>query len=524
MKIRTRKGRIWARPDLWRIVAIMAACSLVYYLPTVAGVLGRADVQTALNKLHDFYGIDFYALVFFIPVVYAAFVLGVIESVVTALVAMLILVPYAMSVASYPGSLFRPTAFAIILSAVGAVVAMLQKGDEQRRRSMNELKCLYDVGKAADGSSSIDRFLMLVVEIIPRTMCSHDELRVRITLRDRAFRSPGFEASGSKVQEALVAGDEVLGSLEIYSNRNHSYLKQQHHLVRTLAERIAGAVRGIEMEQALKGYYEQLEDMVEARTSDLKQAQEQLRLLSNAVKSSVDGITLADMAGNLTFANESAQKMWGYTPAELQKLSLPRLYSPDDGEVMAKEVLPGSRDNAWSGELVAVSKDGSRFPVMVTTSPVRDENGKTVAIVGVHRDITETKEMRDKLIRSERLAAVGELASGVGHELRNPLNVIRNCAYLINMTLDGKGNEETQETLKLLDQQVDISNRIVSDLLDFTRVRPPSRASVDLNHLVADSLSWVAVPDNVTVVREPDAASPRVRVDPEQVGRAFANV
>ena len=68
-------------------------------------------------------------------------------------------------------------------------------------------------------------------------------------------------------------------------------------MIKTLAERISGAVRRIELEDSLESYYEQLEEMVKERTRDLEKAQEQLTLLSNTVKSSFDGITLADMEG-----------------------------------------------------------------------------------------------------------------------------------------------------------------------------------------------------------------------------------
>lgn len=138
-----------------------------------------------------------------------------------------------------------------------------------------------------------------------------------------------------------------------------------------------------------------------------------------------------------------------------------------------------------------------------------------------------TKNMetfQEQLIRTERLAAVGELASGVGHELRKPLSVIRNCVYWLNMTLPDKADEETMNTLSLLDRQVDISNRIITDLLDFTRARPSSPAPVDLHSLVKDSLSWVVVPRNITVTTDFGSKSPQVIVDAEQVGRVFANI
>jgi len=404
MRNKSDNKRGWAGSHLWRIGFIMVACFIVYYLPSIAGLVGWTSGQNTLIILHNFYGLDFYALVFFVPVVYAAYTLGVKGAVATAMVSMVFLIPYAMILDSHPSALFRPTAFALILSAVGAVIAMLQKGDEQRRRSMNELKCLYDIGRAADEKSGMDSFLSTVTELIPRTLNCQRGTEVRIAVRDKVFQTADFDESvNGKVVEELVIGGEVLGAVELYCNGGGAYPKKQNHFFRTLAERIGGAVREIELEQSLEGYYERLEQEVEKRTRDLEEAQE-------------------------------------------------------------------------------------------------------------------------KLIRSERLAAVGELASGVGHELRNPLNVIRNCAYLLNMMQEGKADGETLNTLKLLDQQVDISNRIISDLLNFTRVRKPSPSRIDINGLVKESLSWVVVPEDITVVDDLTVDSMQTMVDAEQVGRAFANI
>ncbi len=404
MRHKRDNKRRWSGSHLWRISFIMVACFMVYYLPSLARLVGWTSGQNTLIILHNFYGLDFYALVFFVPVVYAAYTIGVKGVVATALVVMVFLFPYAMILDSHPSTLFRPTAFAIILSAVGSVVAMLQKGDEQRRRSMNELKCLYDIGRAADERSGMDNFLSSVAELVPRTLKYQGVTEVRISVRDKVFQTADFGKSvNGKVVEELVVGGEVLGAVELYCNGGGAYPKKENHFFKALAERIGGAVHEIELEQSLEGYYEQLEQEVEKRTRDLEEAQE-------------------------------------------------------------------------------------------------------------------------KIIRSERLAAVGELASGVGHELRNPLNVIRNCAYLLNMMQEGKADEEIHSTLKLLDQQVDISNRIISDLLNFTRVRMPSPSRIDINGLVKESLSWVAVPEDITVVDDLTVDSIQTMVDAEQVGRAFANI
>ena len=520
---RNRSGKIY-NTHLWRIALITLISSLVYYLPVIMGIIGDTSTRNVLDQLHDFYGLDLYALVFFAPVVYAAYTMGVMGAVVVSLVCMLILIPYAALYAQYPNALFRPAAFTVILSAVGAVIAMLQKGDYERRRNLNEITCLHDIGKATEESNSMERFLALVIRLIPQAFHCPAETMVRVVVRDQTFASPDFKETGNNVIEELAVRDEVLGTLEIACTCTRPVLKKQSPLIKAMAERISGALRKIELEQSLENYYRQLEEMVEQRTKDLDMAQDQLRLLSNTVKSSIDGITLADMDGNFTFGNEASQRMWGYQPEELLRMKMPQFYPADEQQKINGEIIPGAREGVWMGELTAVRKDGSEFPVLVTTSPVHNDNGETVAIVGVYRDITENKEMRDKLIRSERLAAVGELASGVGHELRNPLNVIRNCVYLINMSLGDDADEEISNTLRLLDQQVDISNKIVTDLLNFTRIRPPTLASVDLNSLVKESLSWIVVPEDVRVNTDLDGSSPKTLVDAEQVGRVFANI
>jgi signal transduction histidine kinase len=399
---RSKKG-LWTNKHLQYIIAIMALCSIIYYLPAIGNALGWSSLYDNYNGLHNFYGIDFLGLIFFAPVVYAAYVLGVIPAVIAALVAMFILLPNAILMDNFPNALFKPTAFVIILSAVGAVVAMLQKSEQQHHQRIKEMKCLYDIGRATGESHSVEEFIAKVVTLIPYAMHSPEETTVRITLHDKVYKSPDFQKLSSRVTENLVVGGETIGLVEIYATRDNPYLKKKNHLTKTLAERIGGAIRQLELEQSLRRYYEQLEEEVENRTRDLEKVQE-------------------------------------------------------------------------------------------------------------------------KLIRSERLAAVGELASGVGHELRNPLNVIRNCAYLLKMPLTEKDDAEVINTLNVLDKQIDVANKIVTDLLDFTRITPPSPVRVDLKNIINESLSWITVPENIAVKSHFNGHARPLRTDPEQMSRVFANI
>jgi signal transduction histidine kinase len=397
------KKSLWLNIHLRYIIATMVIASLIYYAPVISGAFGWTALQNALDNFHNIYGIDFLGLAFFAPVVYAAYVLGVTPALLTALIAFLILLPYAILIDTYPAAMFKPAAFVIILGAVGAVVAMLQKSEQQHRQRMKEMKCIYDIGRAVEESTTEEEFLSKAVALIPQAMHNPEDTSVRITFHDQVFKSPNFQKSLGKIAENLVVGGETMGIVEIYSSRDNPYLKKRNHLTKTLVERIGGAIRQVELEKSLRGYYEQLETEVELRTKDLEQVQE-------------------------------------------------------------------------------------------------------------------------KLIRSERLAAVGELASGVGHELRNPLNVIRNCAYLLNLALTEKSDEEAVKTLKVLDKQIDVANKIVTDLLDFTRIKPPSQSKIDLNFLIKESLSYITVPDHVTIKANLNGHYPQIVTDGEQIGRVFTNI
>jgi signal transduction histidine kinase len=137
-------------------------------------------------------------------------------------------------------------------------------------------------------------------------------------------------------------------------------------------------------------------------------------------------------------------------------------------------------------------------------------------------------EAQEQLIRSERLAAIGQLASGVGHELRNPLGAIKNAIFYIRRRIDKTGLPATEprvmEFLDIIDDEVNAANKVITDLLGFSRVAKPTVSPVSIAGLVEDSLKHTPLPENVELTKNIDNNLPMVMVDADQIRQVFLNI
>lgn len=135
---------------------------------------------------------------------------------------------------------------------------------------------------------------------------------------------------------------------------------------------------------------------------------------------------------------------------------------------------------------------------------------------------SELRAAQEELLRKERLATLGQLSSSVGHELRNPLGVMSNAVYFLKATLTAP-HPKTTEYLGILQSQIALAGRIVGDLLDFARVRPPQRQAMALADVVSDQLERTAVPPSVRV-EQSALDGPSVLADPVQIGQVVLNL
>lgn len=142
----------------------------------------------------------------------------------------------------------------------------------------------------------------------------------------------------------------------------------------------------------------------------------------------------------------------------------------------------------------------------------------------LRESLAELEQAQEQLVRQERLAAIGEIASAVGHELRNPLSVITNALYLIRKNLGDHPDEKLSRNLSTADREVAAATLIVSDLLEFARARMPIIGAVDMTDLIAESLSVAPAPERVRVERHFHDHLPDVAGDRDQLRQVLLNL
>ena|SRR5437868_4591690 len=135
----------------------------------------------------------------------------------------------------------------------------------------------------------------------------------------------------------------------------------------------------------------------------------------------------------------------------------------------------------------------------------------------------ELHSAQESLVRREKLAMLGQLAGGVGHELRNPLGVMTNSLYYLGMVLKD-ATPDVKEYLGILRTQIGLSEKIVGDLLDFARLKPPTRETVTVERIVKEQLDRVGPTENIVVKHDFPADLPPVRVDRIQIGQVVLNL
>jgi signal transduction histidine kinase len=141
----------------------------------------------------------------------------------------------------------------------------------------------------------------------------------------------------------------------------------------------------------------------------------------------------------------------------------------------------------------------------------------------LEENLRELKDTQEKLVRNEKFTLVGQLTASIGHELRNPLSRIGAAAALLKNDLKD-ATPETKELFKIIDNEVAISNKIINDLLDFSRERKAVLKLNNLNEILTQTLSRLRFPEDIVCEQELDSQVPEIYLDEGQIQQVLINL
>jgi PAS domain S-box-containing protein len=271
----------------------------------------------------------------------------------------------------------------------------------------------------------------------------------------------------------------------------------------------------------LKKYAETLETKVEERTLELKKNQEKLRSIFTA---SPDTILTVNLQNNITDGNKQMYESSGYSYGDLVGKPASAFLSEAD----YKRILQKLQENNENGrpihyECSIIKRDRSTYPAELTMGSLRDSQGIPFGYVVTIRDLTEKKELEKKVFDSERLAAIGELAGMIGHDLRNPLAGIKNAVYILKKKGATLSEDQTKTWLEIIERGIDHSDKIINDLLDYARIVHLELEVTSIRNVLINALAMIKIPENVKVINTISEKF-TLKIDKNKIERVFINL
>jgi len=206
-----------------------------------------------------------------------------------------------------------------------------------------------------------------------------------------------------------------------------------------------------------------------------------------------DMIHSVDPDGNILYANRTASRILGYTNEELLSMNIREVYAPEILPALERGFKELRRDGDKTVQSLLRSKDDGRIPVEIRSFSIYDDQGRFVRTFSILRDIRQLKELQNSLVHAGRLAAIGETASGVAHDINNPLTVIVLSADALLRELPEGSLEDPATRRRLISAATGIRRaassieRLSTHLRNFSRGMKEKHERVDLFDSLSDA-------------------------------------
>ncbi|QKG80765.1 PAS domain S-box protein [Tenuifilum thalassicum] len=204
-----------------------------------------------------------------------------------------------------------------------------------------------------------------------------------------------------------------------------------------------------------------------------KKFEEEIRVLAQTIMNANDSISITDLDGKFIYTNPAFTKIYGYSQTEILGKTA-EILKPAGSQKIGNEIHEQTLKGGWQGEVLNVKKDGTVFPIFLSTSPIYNEFNEVIATVGIANDITERKLIEQELIRAKEQAEESDrlktaFLSNMSHEIRSPMNAVLGFIQLI------KAEEELSENGKQYIELIENSGNqllsLIEDIIDISKIQ-----------------------------------------------------
>lgn len=261
----------------------------------------------------------------------------------------------------------------------------------------------------------------------------------------------------------------------------------------------------------------------QARRTEASLAELQV-LHEDIVQSVSSGLVTFDREGRVTTANHTVEMLGGQTQAELHLRPWERIFHQAPLFPQVWEQLRTHVRGPYRFQASLIRADATTIPVGVSASLLRRGSGESLGVICSFQDLTDIKRMEEEVRKADRLAAIGRLAAGLAHEVRNPIASIRGSIEVLGQNLNLQGTDR-----RLMDIVLRESDRLdgtIAEFLDFSRPKQLTRSLTDVIAIVDEVLLLLSTNagEAIRVVREYPDASVKAYVDPAQIRQALWNL
>jgi two-component system nitrogen regulation sensor histidine kinase GlnL len=307
----------------------------------------------------------------------------------------------------------------------------------------------------------------------------------------------------------LFSDGKIIGVIIFGSQRKRHWKEPELTVIRSFTQALINAMHFINHFQAVRKFSSEIESLNQ--------------FFSSIVNNFPSGIITIDKEGNITLINRKAKKIINIDSNTTNNQNIKSL--DNYKYALINPLLDTIKENKalTRMETDIIQSNGNKIPIGFSTSPLWDKSGNVIGSIAIMKELTEIKQLEEHLRRKDRLAALGEMAAGMAHEIRNPLAGIRTGVEYLGRFLD----EKNRDYVKLITKEISRLNRIVTDMTLYANRPPIKLEKVNLEKIIDISLAFLKhniEEKKVNVSKDYDNNLPPINLDGDQMREIFDNL